>query len=202
MNTYVFPISYLPPIDYFLQLIKSDDIVIDIQEHYVKQSLRNRCEILGANGKLSLSVPVVKREDPHTPVKDIRIAYNLPWQKIHRRAIESAYNSSPFFLYYQDDLLSFYEKQFTFLVDFNAELLQLLSDQAGVKKQIKYSDSYIEKSPDISDFRNYFSLKEKNIIIKKYTQVFSDKFGFVPNLSMIDLIFNLGPETLDFLIAP
>jgi hypothetical protein len=204
MNTSVFPTSYLPPINYFIQLVKQTDIVIDIHEHYIKQSLRNRCEILGANGKLSLSVPVVKRDDPHTPVKEIRIAYHLPWQKIHRRAIESAYNSSPFFLYYQDELLSFYEKHFTFLIDFNAELLQLLFDQIGVKTIVKFSDSYIEKSTDIMDFRNYFLLKDNadNNILKNYIQVFSNKFGFIPNLSVIDLIFNLGPETLDFLIKP
>jgi hypothetical protein len=201
MNTSVFPTSYLPSVNYFLQLVKQDNIVIDIHEHYIKQSLRNRCKIYGANGKLVLSVPIIKRENPRTPVKDIRIAYNLPWQKIHRRAIESAYNSSPFFLYYQDDLISFYEKHFTFLYDFNAELLQLLFDQIGAKMLVKFSDSYLEKSPDIKDFRNYFSLKENadNAVFKKYTQVFSIKFGFIPNLSVIDLIFNLGPETLDFL---
>jgi len=204
MNTSVFPTSYLPPVNYFLQLVKQDNIVIDIHEHYIKQSLRNRCEIYNANGKLSLSVPVAKRENPHTCVKDIRIAYNLPWQKIHLRAIESAYNSSPFFLYYQDDLFSFYEKHFTFLIDFNTELLQLLFDQIGVKKPVKFSESYFEKSNDIEDFRNYFFLKENidNNIFKKYTQVFSNKFGFIPNLSVIDLIFNLGPETLDFLTTP
>jgi hypothetical protein len=98
-------------------------------------------------------------------------------------------------------LLSFYEKHFTFLYDFNAELLQLLFDQIGVKMLVKFSDSYLEKSPDIKDFRNYFSLKENadNAALKKYIQVFSSKFGFISNLSVIDLIFNLGPDSLDFL---
>jgi len=194
--------SYFPSILYFNILAKSNSVTIDIGENYVKQSFRNRCEILSANGLFSLSVPIEKKANPHTPTKDIKIAYHTLWQKNHLRALESAYRSSPFFQFYIDDFAFVFEKQFQVLTDLNIEILNVLTKTLGLKKNLYYSEMYIENSQEYKDYRasiNYRNQIEK-IPSVKYLQVFDNKFGFIPNLSILDLLFNLGPETMQYLL--
>ncbi|MFH0864727.1 MAG: WbqC family protein [Bacteroidota bacterium] len=196
----VFSTAYLPPISYFQQLTTYRCIYIDRFENYIKQTYRNRCCIYSANGKLVLSVPVKKVDGNHTKVKDIEIDYREPWQRLHWRAIESAYSNSPFFLYYRDDFEPFYLKKTKYLADLNNELLQIICKHAGIKAEIYFSEKYFEPSPEIIDLRNSFPSKKKDALIQnKYKQVFDEKSGFISNLSIIDLLFNEGKFSKEFI---
>jgi hypothetical protein len=199
-NTVVFSTAYLPPVEYFSYLNKYKSINIDVFEYYIKQTYRNRCCIYTTNGKLALSIPVKKVDGNHTRVKDIEIDYSQPWQKLHWRAIESAYNSSPFFLYYRDGLEPFYQHKYRFLIDLNNNMLAILCNVAGIKTEILYSARYVEPKPLLTDMRNAFSpKKQSSLVYKEYKQVFDEKHGFMPNLSIIDLLFNEGKFSRELL---
>lgn len=198
----ILPTSYLPNIEYFSILHAEKKVIIEIYETYPKQTYRNRAEILSANGILNLSIPVKKVLGNKTKTGQIQIDHSEHWNLKHWRAIESAYNSSPFFIYYKDDI----RKHFTGnlcekLTDFNAKLTKTLCTICGIKCELVYSVTYTEKNTGKhSDYRDHFSPKAS---IKKdfpvYEQVFSNKYNFYNNLSIIDLLFNCGPETINYL---
>lgn len=191
--------NYLGSIDYYSILNQNTAVTIDIFEHFQKQSYRNRSVIHGANGSLNLIIPLVKR-GIRTKVKDVKIDNTQRWQTLHWRSIESAYRSSPYFEYYEDDLKPFYKNEFTSLVKFNSEIQAKVIELLDLDIEISESTSY-EKQEDI-DYRlalhpnkntsTFFTLEE-------YTQVFSDRNGFLPNLSILDLLFNEGPNAINFL---
>jgi hypothetical protein len=193
--------AYLPPVSYLALCLHSEKVLIEQFETYPKQTIRNRCRICGPNGLQTLSVPVVKLNGNHTITKDIRIATSIPWQRLHWRSIETAYNNSPFFLFYKDDLETAFRKHFDFLLDLNATLLEIISRMLRVEIKTGYTDQFMDTPEGILDCRE--SSKKKNIssgnTIPPYTQVFSPKHGFLPDLSIIDLIFNMGPESTGFL---
>jgi hypothetical protein len=195
--------SYLPPIEYFTSIINSKEVIIEKKESYKKQTYRNRCEIYSSNGKLDLSIPIIKINGHNTKTEDIIISYKYNWQKKHWRAIESAYNSSPFFLYYKDDLIKFFAEKYESLIDFNFDLLMVLFEMLEIKPEVKFSKEFIKYYDENSiDKRNIISPKN-NINSSEnfpaYTQVFDTKLGFIPNLSIIDLIFNEGPNAIEYL---
>jgi len=192
-------ISFLPPIGYIAALMKAGEVVIELDETYPKQTCRNRADIYGPNGKQTLIVPVSKLRGNHTRTRDIRISYALPWYKIHRRSIEAAYRNSPFFLYYQDYFLPFFEKKYEFLVDFDSEILETLFRVLQISKEIRFTESYLKQPEGLLDLRQDLTAKHATAICPPYTQTFAEKHGFIPNLSIIDLLFNVGPETLDYL---
>lgn len=203
MNTKnVFSTSYLPPIFYFGHLIKSNVCIIDVNEYFVKQTYRNRCVIFGADGKLDLIVPILKRNRKQL-VKDVKISNADNWQKNHWKSIEAAYRSSPYFEYYEDLFHPFYNKKtHVFLTDFNLELMNIICHVLKIPNSINLSEYYIEPSNDIIDFRTEISPKNKSLNEKEqqpYIQVFSDKWGFQKNLSIIDLLFNEGTNSLEYL---
>jgi hypothetical protein len=193
--------AYLPPVSYLALCLHSEKVLIEQFETYRKQTCRNRCRICGPNGLQTLSVPVIKVNGNHTLTKDIRIAASVPWQRLHWRSIETAYNNSPFFLYYKDELEKVFGKQFDFLLDLNANLLEIISRMLRVEMKTGFTEEFVTNPEGIRDCRE--SSKKKNIIsdrtIPPYTQVFSQKHGFLPDLSIIDLIFNMGPESAGFL---
>jgi hypothetical protein len=194
----IFPTLFLPPADFFVYTWDQDEIWVDIHEHFVKQTFRNRCHINTAAGSMPVSVHLDKCRRNHVPVKDIRISYRTNWNKLAWRAITSAYNNSPYFLYYQDDFSPFFEKKFEWLIDYNLQVLHLCQKLIGRNIEIKFTEKYFEDF-DGRDFREYYSKKKLAILAwEKYTQVF-DYSDFVPNLSILDLICNMGPETKTYL---
>ncbi|PCH67216.1 MAG: hypothetical protein COC01_06315 [Bacteroidetes bacterium] len=200
-QTLLLPLFYLPPIEFFSLLLNSKEILIEQHEHYVKQTYRNRCHILGANGTVPLSIPVQHGKKEHTKFKEMKISYADNWQKLHWKSIESAYRSSPYFEYYEDQFKGFYHNQYEFLFDFNLELIKVVLQILDIQKELKFTKSYEEDySNNYVDQRDSLHpKKESDHKIIPYTQVFSSKFDFIPNLSIIDLLYNEGPNAINFL---
>lgn len=195
--------AYLAPIQYFTKLFKYDEVFIEKHENFIKQSYRNRCKIYGANGELSLSIPV-KKISLKTKIKDLLIDYDTNWQKLHWKSIESAYRSSPFFEFYEDDLKPFYEKKYKFLLDFNIEIQNMVLEYLDIDVNLKFTDKYYDEQDNyFDDLREKIHPKKEyvdpNFKIVEYTQVFQEKYGFIPNLSIIDLLFNEGPNAIEAL---
>jgi hypothetical protein len=197
--------AYFAPIRYFSKLTSYPEICIEQHENFVKQTYRNRTVILGANGPISLIVPVEKGRGQKIRIKDLRIAYDEDWQRNHWRTIFSAYNSSPFFEYYADDLEPFFRKRFEFLFDLNFQLTESILECMEISPEIRLTDDF-ELIPDsYLNFREQISPKthlieaDPHFLPRIYTQVFSDKFGFIPDLSILDLLFNEGPSAQSIL---
>lgn len=194
-------ISYLGPVQYFSKFLLYDEIWLETHEHYSKQTYRNRCDIYSANGKLGLSIPVLKGRQHKILITDLKIDYNINWQKLHYNGIESAYRSSPFFEYYMDEIFVFYSKKFMFLFDFNMELLKTALRLLDLDPEIRFTEKfYTPAEINMVDMRETIHpkrtfLSDHNFLPVEYNQVFSVKHGFIPNLSIIDLIFNMGPES-------
>jgi len=200
--------AYFPPVEYFLAIAQGGKVVIEQHEQYQKQSYRNRCRIFSTGGPESLSIPVVKEGDHSRPIRDIRIDYSEPWLQHHTRAFDAAYNSSAFYEYYADDLLAILRKKPEFLFDLNMELLETLLTLVGLKAEISFSDSFEKEYPEgVLDGRFRIQPKYKGESLlsehkkeKTYFQVFSNKFSFVPNLSIIDLLSAEGPGSIDYIL--
>lgn len=198
MKPKLFPIFYLPPISWFAEFLDENcDAVFEQFENFPKQTYRNRCNIYGANGKLSLIIPI--HHNGKRVMKDMEISYSENWQKLHWKSIKTAYQSSPYFEYYEDKLKSIFDFETNSLVDFNLNALKVVQNILKTEKEFSLSSEYI-KNPESEDFREKFSAKsESGYHFEEYYQTFSDKYGFIENLSILDLICNLGPETLTYL---
>ena len=195
LNNPLLPTAYFGPISYYAIFLQYPNCTIELHEHFVKQSIRNRCNIYGANGKLQLTIPKQRKGSDKTIIKEIQISYNQNWQREHWNAIVSCYSSSPFFEYYKDELLPFFEKEETLLINFNHKLQLVILKLLQEKRNIKTTTKYLHQG-NFSDFRGH-KWEFKNL--KTYNQVFMEKYGFISNLSIIDLLFNLGPESIDYL---
>lgn len=188
---------YLAPVEYYAALFQADSAVIEIHDNYQKQSYRNRAHIGGANGPMTLSVPIEKPSRGNTRVKDIRISDHGNWQHLHWNALISAYNSTPFFQYFEDDFRPFYEKTPRFLHDFNEELRALISRLIGLEVPVSYTAEYLTNpQSEYTDLRESIHPKRPTLFTAvPYYQVFKERFGFQPNLSIVDLLFNMGNES-------
>lgn len=190
--------SYLAPIVHYALIAQNDSYALDVHENYVKQTYRSRAEIYGANGKLKLIVPLQKRKN-RTPMHAIEISYEEDWQRLHWRSFESAYRLSPYFEYYEEEFLPFYEnKEYTKLLDFNLALENKIKSLLGLNQTRQLTEKYEEQAVD---YRQLIHPKHKleHIEFPYYIQVFTEKYGFIPNLSIVDLLFNLGPASSDYL---
>jgi hypothetical protein len=196
----IFTTMYLPPLEFFVNACLTEKIVIEGCENFCKQTYRNRCSIYSANGKTDLSIYLEKCRRNHLPLKEVKISYTQPWNKIHWRAMVSAYNNSPYFMYYHTDFEKFYSKEFKWLLDYNMQTLMLCLKLLGMDKEISITEEYLPGYPYGLDFRNRISPgKPSAINFAKYPQVFDYKAGFIPNLSIIDLLFNRGPDAEEYL---
>jgi hypothetical protein len=197
-KTVILSTAYLAPVEYYIQLYNNERFIIEQQDNYVKQTYRDRCVIASANGLQTLSIPIVKPVSVKCLTKDIRIAEHGNWRHLHWNAIISAYSSTPFFEYYADDFSPFYEKRWEFLFDFNEELRELVCSLLDISPSVSYSSEYILPESNHLDLREAIHPKKEFYLpnFKPYYQVFEDKYGFQANLSIIDLLFNTGPEAL------
>ncbi|MDR2293010.1 MAG: WbqC family protein [Prevotellaceae bacterium] len=199
--------AYFGNIQYFSKFVAAKKICIEQHENYIKQSFRNRCEILTANGKLSLVIPVERNDGNKILIRDVRISYAQSWQKSHWRALNTAYNSSPFFEYYSNDLKHFFEHKEKYLFDLNTKITSKILELLEIDKPIFFTENYKTFDSDFMfDCRNNINpktrqIKEDKIFMpQKYYQVFIQKTGFTANLSIIDLLFNEGTNAKDELI--
>lgn len=195
--------AYWAPVQYYTKLYAYEDVWIEAYEHYVKQSYRNRCIIASPNGTQTLTVPVVKPENGKCPIKDIRISDHGNWRHLHWNALESAYRNTPFFEYYADDFLPFYTRRWDFLVDFNEAIRQKVCELVGLSPNVSRTQVYGVTGDAVpcNDFRMSISpkvhhVRDTSFSPRPYYQVFREKHGFLPNLSMADLLFNMGPESI------
>lgn len=197
-NKILLPIFYLPPISWFSVFLNPEnEIILEQFENFPKQTYRNRAVIYGANGKLPLIIPIKhtgKRE-----LKDIQISFTEDWQKLHWKSIKTAYQSTPYFEYYEDKLKSIFEEKVDSLMDFNIKVLNVVLNIFKTEKDFTFTEEYF-KSPESENYREKFSAKsESEFQMAEYYQSFSEKNGFLRDLSILDLICNIGPESLTYI---
>ena len=199
MTTAVLQTTYFGPVQWYQKLARYDLSVIEQYDSYQKQTYRNRCVIATANGLQALTVPVEHLADKMV-VKDLRISDQNQWRRIHWNALQSAYSESPFFEYYADDLHPFFEKRYAFLIDFNEAIRQTICELIDIHPHVEYTKDYL---PADNDFRDIIQAKhpqpDPSFIVKPYWQVFQHRYGFQPNLSILDLLFCMGPESVFYL---
>lgn len=193
--------QYLPPIASFAYFARAETIILEACENYQKGSYRNRCHLAGANGALRLSIPLRKGKHNQLPIQAVEISYDEPWHRQHWQAIRSAYGNAPFFPFYADALAAIYEQRPQNLWALNLDLLATLFKLLGWSKPIQYSEDFVRTTPDhVLDLRQQIRPGRSdtpiaNLSFPSYPQVFTEKHGFLPNLSILDLLFCSGPQT-------
>lgn len=192
--------NYFPNIHQFTQIIKANNILFEVSDNYQKQTFRNRTYIYGANGKLGLFIPVIHTHKYRELFKDVKISYDSNWMDLHLKSLQSAYRSSPYFEYFEDDFIKLYSEKEKFLADFNIKCIKLISNLLDLDLDYKISGEYVEKTNDIIDLRDLSNArKEKKIDTPKYIQVFESKHGYINNLSILDLLFSEGPNSVSLI---
>lgn len=195
-------IQYLAPVQYYSKFLLHPAVVIEQHENYTKGSFRNRCIISMSDGLHQLSIPLQKGKNQQSPVREVKIDYAQNWQQQHWRSIKTAYGSAPFFEFYEDRLILFYEKKYDFLFDYCLEIQALILKLIKISPDIKFTDTFQKNPPNIIDLRNCISPKNYSkatdfdpcFYPKHYSQIFEDRLGFLANLSILDLLFCAGPE--------
>lgn len=192
--------AYLGPVEYYTKLFAYGEALVERYDHYAKQTYRNRCVIASADGPLALTLPTEKSEK--CLMKDVRISDHGNWRHVHWNAFVAAYRHSPFFDYYADEFRRFFTQRYEFLFDFNMELCRWVCGQIELSPRIRPTDAYVKAPEDADDFREAihpkrsFAEADPDFVPAPYYQVFSQKHGFLPNMSIADLLFNMGPESV------
>ena len=198
--------TYFGPVQWYQKLHRYDECLIEQYESFIKQTYRNRMVIATTNGPLALTIPT--NHGDSMLMKDIRISDHANWRHVHWNAILSAYGESPFFEYYQDDIRIFFEKKYEFLFDFNMEITEKMIELLDIRPKISVTDEYLPKlseeqrvkSEEWIDFRDVIRpkkpLPDPEFTPKRYYQVYEQKHGFLPNMSILDLLFNEGNEAI------
>ena len=190
--------AYFPSVQYICALIKAKEVNFTLESNYQKQTYRNRCSIYGANGKLNLTIPIQHtKRDGHQKDSAVKIMWEENWQILHWRSLTSAYRSSPYFEFYEDELKEVFFKQPKKLMDYNIDLLKCILSLIEIDISFSFKEGYSPLSPIEESLIN--AKKQSTINCPVYQQVFAAKHGFIPQLSIIDLLFNLGPQSLDYL---
>ncbi|MNP94723.1 WbqC-like protein family protein [compost metagenome] len=200
MNILIHP-TYFPSISHFVAMAQSEQITFEIEDNFQKQTNRNRTYIYSPNGIQLLNIPVKHSKLSHQKTKDIQIENDFDWQKQHFKSLEAAYRSSPFFEYFEDDIRPLFEKKHTFLLDLNFETLDFVTKSMRMKLDYTTTTEYFHEVNTnlVSDFRLLANGKKDTSLFESYTQVFDDKYGFINNLSILDLLFNEGKFAIDYL---
>ena len=188
----LFSIAYFPPVDYILEMKNANSVVVEAHDNYQKQTYRNRTTIFTGNGLQDLIIPVVRNSEKK--ITGIEIDNSVNWQRNHWKTIESAYNNSPFFLYYKDFFEPFFKEKYQFLFEYNFALLILLRKLFSIHNTITLSESYEKNVINMEDYRHYFLPKNRTFRPKmiEYQQVFSNRYGFMENITSIDYLFTMG----------
>ena len=188
--------NYFPNIQQFTQILKAEKILFEVSDNYQKQTYRNRTYIYGANGKLGLFIPVIHTHKNRELYKDVKISYESDWMGLHLKSLQSAYRSSPYFEYFEDDFIKLYSEKEIFLADFNIKCIDLITELLDVNLNHVKSESYNENYSELIDLRDLsVARKEKEYATPKYIQVFESKHGYLPNLSILDILFSEGNNT-------
>ncbi|NER12137.1 hypothetical protein GWK08_01670 [Leptobacterium flavescens] len=199
MKTLIHP-AYFPSVAHFVSLVNSEVLIFEAEDNYQKQTYRNRMYIYGANGKQSLTVPIKHTGENRQKYKDVRLEHSFNWQKQHWKSIQTAYRTSPFFEFYEDELAPVFEKKHEFLMDLNFKTIELISDILQTDLQFEKTTLFEKQPENINDLRWLIEAKREPVHgFETYTQVFGDKHGFLENLSILDLIFNEGPNSSSYL---
>ena len=200
MDTLLHP-TYFPSISHFVVMAQSENITFEIEDNFQKQTNRNRTYIYSPNGIQLLNIPIKHSKENRQKTKDIRIETDFDWQKQHFKSFEAAYRSSPFFEFFEDDLRPVFEKKHEFLLDLNFEALEIVFKCLRMKVECNRTTEYFHEVDrnTTRDFRHLVEGKKDTSEFGKYTQVFDDKFGFINNLSVLDLLFNEGKYAMDYL---
>jgi hypothetical protein len=205
-NAVLLSSAYFPPAEYFFLIAHHHKVLIEKWENYHKQTYRNRCRILGANGPLMLTVPVQRGSFHKTPLRDLKIDNSRRWRDLHLKSITSAYATAPFYEYYFDAISTVIRKPFSYLLDLNEEALSSMTEAIGISREITFSEEFVSEGTVAEDYRYLISPKKPSPVESyrdmPYIQVFAEKFGHVPDLSIIDVLLNNGPGTGALLLGP
>ena len=199
MNIIIHP-TYFPSIAHFVAIVKAENIMFETDDNFVKQTYRNRTHIYSPNGKLVLNIPVVHSQKNRQKYRDVKIFNAQKWQQTHWKSILTAYSNSPFFEFYKDELEPLFKKPHEFILDFNLSCFESICTCLQLNLNLTSSKSYTQTVKNFADFRHLVNAKkEKAYGFRPYVQVFHAKYGFIPNLSILDLLFNEGPNTVNYL---
>lgn len=199
MNILLHP-TYFPNIAHFVAMVHADNVIFEVEDNFLKQTYRNRTYIYGANGKLALNIPVVHTQKNRQKYKDVKIFNEETWQNQHWKSLLSAYRTSPFFEYYEDELHPLFHTKVEFLMDFNFKCFETICDCLQLEFNTSKTKTYEKEPENIDDFRFLVNAKKELLQpFETYTQVFQEKHGFITNLSVLDLLFNEGPNALNYL---
>ncbi|WP_396194142.1 WbqC family protein [Flavobacterium sp.] len=199
MNNILIHPGYFPSISHFVAIAQSDLVTFEMDDNFQKQTNRNRMYIYSPNGIQLLNIPVKHSKEIHQKTKDVKLETAFDWQKQHFKSLEAAYRTSPFFEYFEDDLLPIFQKKHTFLMDLNFETMSVVSKCLGLEFDYNETTEYFHEVSDKTDFRTLINGKKDTSVFESYTQVFEEKHGYLNNLSILDLLFNEGRYALDYL---
>ncbi len=199
MNIILHP-TYFPNVAHFVAMANAQNVMFEVDDNFLKQTYRNRAYIYGANGKLALNIPVIHTQKNRQKYRDVKIFNETKWQDLHWKSLLSAYRTSPFFEFYEDELRPLFNLKADYILDYNLKCFEVICDCLQLDLHTSKSEAYQKTIENTSDFRFLVNAKkEQPQTFDRYTQVFSDKHGFIPNLSILDLLFNEGPNALNYL---
>ena len=199
MNNILIHPSYFPSISHFVAIAKANVVTFEVEDNFQKQTNRNRMYIYSPNGIQLLNVPVKHNKERHQRIKEVKIENDFDWQKQHFKSLEAAYRTSPFFEYFEDDILPIFQKKHNYLMDLNMETMAIVSKCLRLEFDYDETTEYFHEVTDKVDYRNLINGKKDTSIFEPYTQVFGYKHGYLNNLSILDLLFNEGRYALDYL---
>ncbi|MBF0695154.1 MAG: WbqC family protein [Flavobacterium sp.] len=191
--------TYFPSISHFVAMANAEKVIFEVEDNFQKQTNRNRMYIYSPNGKQLLNIPVKHTKDRHQKTKDIKLETAFDWQKQHYKSLEAAYRSSPFFEFFEDAIMPVFEKKYTFLHDLNFDTIDIISKCLKMSLSFEKTTEYFHESGSKTDLRLLATGKKDESEFEQYTQVFGEKYGFLNNLSTLDLLFNEGRHALDYL---